>query len=305
MRVIPQRRLSRATAFATALALAGCEQDTAESSSGPAPAIPDLSGIWARNSLTFEEPASGAGPVVNRTPGGDAIAFQRAGDYTNPILKPSAAERVKQLGEISLSGIAFPEPDNQCQPWPVPYILRQMKIAIAQQPRQVTILYHHDQQVRRIRMNQSHPSNVTPSVYGDSVGSYEGDTLVIDTVGIKGGPFAMVDWYGTPYSEALHVVERYSLIDYEAGKQAAERHEAKHGSIPPNGSGIVVDPDYRGSALQIELTVDDSNVFTTPWKGLVTYRRGADTWSEEVCAENLRELVGPERRVPTAEVPDF
>ena len=53
------------------------------------------------------------------------------------------------------------------------------------------------------------------SWYGDSVGHYEGDTLVIDTVGIKIGPFAMVDMYGTPYSEALHVVERYQLLDYE------------------------------------------------------------------------------------------
>ena len=50
---------------------------------------------------------------------------------------------------------------------------------------------------------------VTPAWYGDSVGHYEGDTLVIDTVGIKVGPFAMVDMYGTPHSAALHVVERY------------------------------------------------------------------------------------------------
>jgi len=51
-------------------------------------------------------------------------------------------------------------------------------------------------------------------LYGDSVGHYEGDTLVIDTVGIKIGPFAMVDMYGTPHTEKLHVVERYRLVDY-------------------------------------------------------------------------------------------
>ena len=62
-------------------------------------------------------------------------------------------------------------------------------------------------------MNQPHPAHVTPSWYGDSVGHYEGDTLVIDTVGIKVGPFAMVDMYGTPHTEALHVVERYRLLD--------------------------------------------------------------------------------------------
>ena len=75
----------------------------------------------------------------------------------------------------------------------------------------------------QVRLNQPHPANVTPSWYGDSVGHYEGDTLVIDTVGIKIGPFSMVDMYGTPYSEALHVVERYQLLDYEAAKDGLER----------------------------------------------------------------------------------
>ena len=269
------------------------------------PPVPDLSGIWARNSMEFEEPASGPGPVMNRVRGGLAVAFQRAGDHTNPILKPASADRVKQLGEISLAGVAFPEPDNQCTPWPVPYISRQLKIGILQQRHQVTILYRHDQQVRRIRLNDSHPENVTPSVYGDSIGYYEGDALVIDTVGIKVGPFAMVDWYGTPYSEALHVVERYRLIDYEAGKEAAERHEGKNGSIPVDATGVVVDPDYRGNALQIEVTVDDPGVFTTPWKALVTYRRAASEWPEYICAENLLEPDGMPRKVPTADTPDF
>jgi hypothetical protein len=54
-------------------------------------------------------------------------------------------------------------------------------------------------------MNQSHPAQVTPSWYGDSVGRYEGDELVVDTVGVKIGPFSMLDWYGTPYTEALHL----------------------------------------------------------------------------------------------------
>jgi hypothetical protein len=54
-------------------------------------------------------------------------------------------------------------------------------------------------------MYQSHPAQVTPSWYGDSVGHYDGDTLVIDTLAVKIGPFSLVDWFGTPYTEALHV----------------------------------------------------------------------------------------------------
>ena len=57
---------------------------------------------------------------------------------------------------------------------------------------------------------------------------YEGDTLVIDTVGVKIGPFSMIDWYGTPYSEALHLVERYRLLDYEATKEAIARDAKEH-----------------------------------------------------------------------------
>src|SRR5215831_10948088 len=70
---------------------------------------------------------------------------------------------------------------------------------ILQQPERITFLYVEDHEVRHVRMNQPHPARVTPSWYGDSVGHYEGDTLVIDTVGIKVGPFAMVDMYGTPF----------------------------------------------------------------------------------------------------------
>ena len=56
-----------------------------------------------------------------------------------------------------------------------------------QQPDQITILYSNDHEVRQVRMNQPHPVGVRPSWYGDSIGHYEGDTLVIDTVGVKVG----------------------------------------------------------------------------------------------------------------------
>src|SRR5437762_12649583 len=82
-------------------------------------AIPDFSGIWAHPFLTgFEPPASGPGPVRNksRRPNGVANFQLLVGDYTNPILKPHAAEVVKRHGEISLAGIGYPTPSNQC--WP-------------------------------------------------------------------------------------------------------------------------------------------------------------------------------------------
>ena len=95
---------------------------------------------------------------------------------------------------------------------------------------------------------------MTPSWYGDSVGHYEGDTLVIDTVGTRTDrPFAMIDLYGTPYTKALHVVERYRLIDYEEAKEGLDR-DAKENLRPSRAD---IDPNYRGKYLQLAFTVED------------------------------------------------
>ena len=111
--------------------------------------------------------------------------------------------------------------------------------ANAQQRRQITILYDYNNDIRRVRMNEPHPGRVTPSWYGDSVGHYEGDTLVIDTIGIRiDRPFAMADVFGTPYTEALHVVERYRLLDYETAKDGLERNAKENfdfGGLLPVG----------------------------------------------------------------------
>jgi hypothetical protein len=209
---------------------------------------PEFSGIWAHPSLGFESPVSGPGPVVNksRLPNGASNFDRLVGDYTNPILKPAAAEVVKKRGEISLSGRAFPDPDNQCLQQPIPYVFWNFEIGILQQPDRITILYHHDHQFRQVRMNQPHPAQVTPSWHGDSVGHYEGDTLVIDTVGIKVGRFTTIDRLGTPYTEALHVVERYRLLDYEVAKEAQERGQKEWPRIP----SYAVDPDYKGKGVR-------------------------------------------------------
>src|SRR4051794_16379640 len=179
-------------------------------------AIPDFSGIWAHPMLGFELPLSGPGPVRNlsRTRTGTSNFDQLVGDYNSPILKPEAAEIVKKRGEISLSGRAFPDPDNQCLIQPVPYIFWNFEIQMLQQPQKITILYPHDMDHRTVLMNAQHPARVTPTLHGDSVGHYEGgDTLVIDTVGVKVGRYTMTDRFGTPYSDALHVVERYRRLD--------------------------------------------------------------------------------------------
>jgi hypothetical protein len=289
-------------------------------------AIPDFSGVWSHPSFPgFEPPASGPGPVVNtsRRPQGADVdgrilppvnnilvsnPARLVGDYANPILKPRAAAAVKRKGEMELAGIVGPTPTIQCWPEPVPYIFNGVAMQMLQQPDKIIFLYPNDHQVRYVRMNQPHPAQVTPSWYGDSVGHYEGDALVIDTIGVKIGPFAMVDFYGTPYTEALHVVERYRLLDYEAAREGLER-DARENRRPPGGADAGAAPDYsyRGKHLQLRFTVEDDGVFTMPWSATLTYRRARETWREVVCAENLQELAlaGRDSAVPHAEKPDF
>jgi hypothetical protein len=74
-----------------------------------------------------EPPASGPGPVLNKARrDGKNDPYQSIGDYTNPILKPQAAEVVKKHGEISLAGFAYPRPSSHCWPSGVPYIFFQL-----------------------------------------------------------------------------------------------------------------------------------------------------------------------------------
>ena len=267
--------------------------------------IPDFSGTWTHPSIPgFEPLASGPTSVTNiaRREGGVSDNRQLVGDYTNPILKPEAAEIVKRLGEISLAGIGYPTPRNQCWPGGVPFEFYNIGMQMLQQPDKITILYSNDREVRRVRMNQPHPEHVTPSWYGDSVGHYEGDTLVIDTVGIKVGPYAMVDWYGTPRTPALHVAERYRLLDYENAKEGLERDAKENFQVQPDA----IDRDHGGKHLQLLFTVEDEGVFTTPWSATITYRRSGGEWQEAVCAENPYKY-GTEKdaAVPTADKPDF
>jgi hypothetical protein len=266
--------------------------------------IPDFSGVWWHPSLPGLEPlASGPTSLKNRSRRNGVSNYdQLVGDFTNPILKPQTAEIVRIFGELSQRGITFPSPANQCWPEPVPYIYKNFAIQIFQQPDRITIIYEQDHEVRHVRLNEPHPADVKPSWYGDSVAHYEGDTLVIDTIGTKANrPFAMIDLYGTPYTEKLHVVERYRLIDYEEAKEGLER-DAKENQRPPVG----IDRNYRGKYLQVYFTVEDEGVFTMPWSATITYGRGSNDWPEIVCAENIQEYYNhKESDVPRADKPDF
>jgi hypothetical protein len=163
------------------------------------------------------------------------------------------------------------------------------------------LLYQGDHEVRRIRLNERHPQPLTPSWYGDSIGHYEGDALVVDTVGVRTDrPFAMIDLFGTPYSKSLHIIERYRLREYDDVKDAIERNKKENWLFMGD-----VFSGHRGKFLQLHVTIEDEGVFTTPWTSTLTYVPANGGFPEQVCAENLKFTPLTNAQVPTADKPDF
>src|SRR5262245_8873570 len=196
----------------------------------------------------------------------------RIADLTNPNLKPWVREQMKKDNDEVLAGkIAFTA-RSSCMPAGVPafvtYPVR--PVYFIQTPRQVLMIYSGDAQVRRIYLDVPHSENPKPSWYGESVGRYEGDTLVIDTVAQNDKTF--IDYYRTPHSAKLHVVERWKLID-------------------------------NGEKLEVTYTVDDPDAFNQPWSAVRQYRRVQQPMLEEVCAENNQHLF--DYHIPVADKPDF
>jgi hypothetical protein len=265
---------------------------------------------WGRNSKDFDGMSSGPQPLrnLNRLPNGTANDRQLIGDYHNPILTPYAAAIVKQKGEQAMAG-GFPSSEDQCRPIAPPYTFAiQFDFQILPtKDGDLTIVYHGNDQVRHIRMNGTHPAKLVLSTMGDSIGHWEVDTLVIDTVGVKvDSDYTTVDRFGTPQSDGMHVVERYGLIDGARAKTDLETFEKIAGTVggrPPDGY-MTHDNSLKG--LRLEVTMEDPKAFTAPLIGVVTYRRLTVGWREDVCADNPVEHYKDEWiGLPKTERPDF
>jgi hypothetical protein len=139
---------------------------------------------------------------------------------------------------------------------------------------------------------------------GDSIGHWEGDTLVIDTVGVKGDAFTMIDRFGVPLTEAMHIVERYRQIDGARAKADLAKYEESEGVVGGRVNGY--NPDTKLTGLRLEVTMEDPKIFTAPLTGVVTYRRLTFGWREDVCADNpVEHYKGEWVGLPTANYPDF
>jgi hypothetical protein len=231
----------------------------------PASKAPDLSGIWARESDLWLQSVGDEGvgipvePIVVR--GRDRNNIY-AGKSDNPMLRPWARDIVQRNAESELAFKHVYTADDTCWPSGVPQgANRPDAMQFIQLKDRVLIIHQRDQQVRWVWLNQPHAKTPKRSWYGESVGHYEGDTLVIDTIGQKQHKMSVVDPFGTPHTDKIHVVERYRTYN-----------------------------DPLGKGLEVVVTVEDEGAFTMPWKGFATFRpvRGRETLEEFVCAENNR-----------------
>jgi len=265
---------------------------------------PNPSAGWFAYARVFIPPASGAGPV-QADPAHRGVTndeFRATGrqpslataDLNNPILQPWARDKVRARNELVLAGKQVFSLHASCWPVGIPHFLLEpmtRPMYIVQGPKEVVMILTSFSDVRRIYLSDKHSEKVELSWYGDSIGHYEGDTLVVDTIGLDDRTF--VDGFETPHTTQLHVVERWHLID-------------------------------GGQVLEANIHVEDPGAFTTPWNAVQRYRRFEAVASKNVrslvqlatpeegplteafCAENPDSFEGmPHKPLPQATVPDF
>jgi hypothetical protein len=144
-------------------------------------------------------------------------------------------------------------------------------IFFVQTPKEVLMIHSGNEEVRHIYLDMAHSLNPKPSWYGESVGHYEDETLVIDTIGLNDKTY--VDNYRTPHTEKLHVIERWKLVE-------------------------------GGNMIEVSIRVEDPDTFNEPWTAMQRYRRVQPrSLGEESCAENNTGFF--DYRMPEAAKPDF
>jgi len=273
-----------------------------------APSVPNFapnpSATWFAYKREFIAPKSGPGPVMQHVKyprvtnddyrvTGQQPTFAFA-DIDNPILQPWAREVIRKQNEIVSSGKPAYSRHASCYPVGIPHFLLMpmtRPMYFVQGPKEVVMLLTSFADVRRIYLDVPHSKDLKPSWTGESVGHYEGDTLVVDTIGLSDK--APVDGFETPHTDQLHVVERWRLVD--------------------------------GETLEVNVYVEDPGAFTTPWTAIQRYSRtegiarrtsvtnvamlasaGEGPLLEAICSENPNSLMGLET-IPIAQskVPDF
>ncbi len=292
--------------WSAALAVLGAVAASAAiAADSPPDFAPNPSVGWVATGARYLPPPSGPGPVGpargrrqsanNEVRETGAQALFAIGDLDAPILQPWARAKMKERNDRILAGGTGFSGQASCWPIGTPgFLLYPVQpVYFVQTPKEIVMIWQADHQLRHVYLNVPHSANPKPSWYGESVGHYEGDTLVVDTIGIDTKTF--VDNFETPHTEKLHTVERFRMT---------------------NG----------GMGMEVALHVEDEGAFTTPWNAIQRYKRvepgvaeakvensllgstgDAGPILESSCAENPNGLFGAAGALPLPQTsrPDF
>ncbi len=192
-------------------------------------------------------------------------------DLSNPNLMQWAKDFMKVDNDEVLAGKIAYMPGQSCKPWGTPAVLQSGgPFIIIQSPTEVVIIEEGERLARHIYLNVPHSANPKPSWYGESIGHYEDNALVIDTIGINNETY--VDFFRTPHTEQLHVMERWQLSD-------------------------------DGTELDILITVHDPGTYYEPWQVMRHLERDEEELGENICREGNFILF--DYGIPIDETPDF
>jgi len=172
-------------------------------------------------------------------------------------LKPQYIELLKKRIREKNAGRPETDTSTACFPHGMPRLMESpYPIEIVQTPGRVTILHEVAHEVRRFYIGQKHPANLKISYLGHSVAHWEGDSLVVDTVGINAASF--IDDEGSSHSDKEHIVERFTKID-------------------------------GGRQLEVETTVEDPVTLEHPYSYKRYFQWRPDVRpAEYICEENNR-----------------
>lgn len=208
----------------------------------PAPAH-DLSGVWNMHSTPAQRKYTGSTYTAEppeMTPWGTEKYMAN---------KPSNGPRTHSLKETDDPVL------RQCLPPGTPRIyLQPFPFQIVQTPKEIIMIFEYDHTVRQIFMDgRAHPDDLTPTYMGHSIGKWDGDTLVVDTVGFNDKTW--LDRDGHPHSDQLHVIERFHRVDRDN--------------------------------MTIDITMDDPKALAKPWTAQLNFQLKPN-WDimELACTDN-------------------
>jgi hypothetical protein len=260
----------------------------AQAEKGTIPELASAQFAWLALGVDWLDPPAGLGRgPIRQDPAhpyhgnrdGPGQVTPHIGNTTDPVLKPWAARQMQASNVEVLNGArGLPFSAQQtCYPGGVPeqLLTPAQPFWFIQTPEKVWMIWETDHMVRRIYMTDRHSEALRPSWFGESIGHYESDgTLVVDTVGLQ-SHLSFLDWFRTPHTDKLHVVERYKL-------------------------------SADGRTLEVLVRVEDPGTFNEPLYMVRRWRKVPNQLLEMVCAENNGDHFGKNLfPIPHAEQPDF